>query len=692
MRTLRWLPLLVVVAFLDLGIAGEALGRFARCRAPAPHARLDSIPRMALLLFDGVDPGILREYLDRGDLPAIARLEREGGLHPLETEIPPESPVAWASLFTGVNPGRHDIFDFVVRDLEETGYQPVNGMVRARPPRFLASTIPWRGAQVERRLAYPTFLDRARDAGVPVLGCRIPLLFPVPRSPGARLLSGLGTPDLAGSNGLYAVYRTGFGLGAEETEFGGHRIRLAGPRDAEAFDTFLEGPYDRRPSRRDPDGGFRRVAVPLRFERAPGSEAVDVVLAGRRERIAAGERGGWLPVRFTIPGTFPRVSVPGRVRFEVKSVRPDLVVLASAIQIDPNEPVLPVSAPGELAREIEERYGAFKTQGWMEETFQLNDGHTSEEAFLKDLLFDMDQTAAIFLGETKRGGHLLAAVFTQTDRATHCFYRLRDTEHPAHDAALAARLGDPLREVYRRMDRIVGEVQAALRPGDVLLLASDHGFQTWRRGMNVNAFLEREGFLATSGAPPDLALDDFFGGRVSGKHVDWSKTRAYAMGLGQVYLNLRGREPQGIVDPKDADRLAAEIEARLLAYRDEATGEAPVRKVYRLHDLYRGPHAREAAEIQLGFGPGYRISWQTALLGGLGRPICEDNLYPWSGDHCSTDRDLVPGVLLANRPIPKAAADRPYGVKDVAATVLAHYGIDAKDVEGRPIPLGASSP
>ena len=683
MGALRWTPVLLLAAFLDLGIAAEGIGRLAPRRAPAPHERLAALPRLVVLGFDGVDPRILREYLDAGDLPALARLVKAGGLHALESEIPPESPVAWASLLTGVGPGRHSIFDFVVRDPERTGYEPVNGMATVTFPRWILSYVPWRPAQVTRRLAYPTFLDAVREAGVPVLGVRVPLVFPVDDAPGADVLAGLGTPDLAFGSGLYAIYKTGFGLEQEITQFGGHRIRLAGAPGATAFDTYLEGPYDRR--KRLDGGGYGRLQVPLRFER--DAESVTVVLQGRRDRIPVGGRGAWLPVRFRFPRSIG-IEVAGRVRFEVKTSSPDLVVLASPVQVDPEEPVLPITSPPGWGRDLVERYGPFKTQGWMEETFQLNGGDTTEEAFLEDLLLDMDQTAAMLLGEMRRGARLSLAVFTQTDRATHCFYRLRDEQHPAHDPSLVARLGDPLREVYRRMDRVVGTVAASLAPEDVLLVVSDHGFQTWRRGMNVNAFLEQEGFLVSDGRPQEVGLDDFFGGRVSGRHVDWSRTRAYALGLGQVYVNLRGREPGGIVDPSDVPALLDDLERRFLAYRDAATGETPVRAVHRLHALYAGPHAKEASELQLAFGPGYRISWQTALLGGLGRPVCEDNLHPWSGDHCSTDRALVPGVLLSNRALPPAPEGAPYGVKDVAATAYAHFEVDASALDGKPLPLG----
>jgi hypothetical protein len=518
------------------------------------------------------------------------------------------------------------------------------------------------------------------------------MLFPARELPGAETLAGLGTPDVAGSNGAYAIYQAGFGFASARTVFGGTRFRLDSRPATRAYDTVLEGPYD--PTGRESDGGKRRITVPLRFERGGREDPVTITVGGTSVRVAAGERSPWMRVTFEVPSWPPR-AVPTRVRFEVKSTDP-LEVLADPVQFDATSPVLPLSWPRTFAGDLERRYGPYKTTGWTEQTFMLNDGTTSEAAFLKDLLEDMEHGEAVLRGELARGGRCVFSCFTQTDRAAHCFFWRRDGErHPAWDAMAFAALPDPLGDVYRRMDRIVGGVLSTLEEDDVLLVASDHGFASWRRGMNVNQWLMDEGYLVPSkdeeGRPEDAAertLGDFFGERLKIR-IDWSRTRAYAIGLGQIYVNRKGREVNGIVEDADVPALVEEIERKVLAFED-VDGTTPVAKVYRLHDLYEGPHRTEAAEIQLGFRPGYRVSWQTALLGGLrqGGPVCENNTVAWSGDHCSTDRDAVPGVLFSNRRIPPAPAGRPYDVRAIAATALAHFGLDASDLDGTPLPLG----
>lgn len=683
-KALALLPFFALTAGVGAFVCAEGVARVAGPPAFVPRAELEARGRVIVLGVDGVDPGLLEEYVAAGACPRIARLIEANGLHRLESELPPESPVAWASVLTGVNPARHRVFDFIVRD-PAAGYAPQNGMVDIVPPRFLFDLVPVRPPRITARLGAPTFLERVARAGGRVLAFRQPLLFPTPALPGARMLSGLGTPDLAGTNGTYTLYDAGFTLAREYTVFNGHRIHLDGEASAQVYDTLLEGPFDRR--RHEADGGLARLSVPLRFTRSVADAAVTVELGSESDRIERGRRGRWLHVDFTLP-SIPPVTFHGRARFEVKDVDP-LVVLAEPIQIDPTAPALPLSTPPEYAAELERSYGAYKTTGWMEQTFELNDRTTTPEAFLTDLLEDMDHGAAMLLGELRRGACCAFSVLTQTDRAAHCFYWLRDKSHPFYDAATAARLGDPLRKVYERMDRIVGDVVAQLRPDDLFLLVSDHGFRTWRRGMNVNQWLMNEGYLVASSDAEQKTLHGFFSDRLSVDSIDWSRTRAYALGLGQIYLNVRGREREGIVAPGDVDALCREIRAKLLAFEDVG-GKRPLRDVIRLADVYHGPYLAEAAELQLAFDEGYRVSWQTALLGGLSRggPICEDNTFAWSGDHCSTDRSLVPGILVASRPIRQAPTGRPYGVKDVAATVLEHFGLDVSDLDGRPIPIG----
>jgi len=203
---------------------------------------------------------------------------------------------------------------------------------------------------------------------------------------------------------------------------------------------------------------------------------------------------------------------------------------------------------------------------------------------------------------------------------------------------------------------------------------SDHGFAPYRRSFNLNTWLLNNGYITLkSDANPDdnepLA------------NVDWSKTRAYGLGLNGLYLNMHARERQGIVTPgAEADALLKEIREKLLAVRDPINNLPVITRVDFAADVYQGPYAHDAPDALVGYNRGYRAGWKT-ILGAFPPDILEDNTNPWSGDHCM-DYTLVPGVLLSNRDI---AAATP-ALTDIAPTILAEFGIaKPKDMMGQSV-------
>jgi predicted AlkP superfamily phosphohydrolase/phosphomutase len=681
---LRSLPLLIAAFAASAFLLVDALGGALPARAPAPAPDATTRPRVVVLGFDGVDERILRAYMEAQELPHLRALAAEGGFQPLESELPPESPVAWASMLTGVNPGRHGIHDFVTPGHDFT---PENGMVTVTPMRLLAGRLILRPPMARSRLAAPTFLERVHDAGYPVLSLRQPHLFPAPNRPGSRWLAGLGVPDVSGSVGAATTWSARPGFAALLSEFGGTQIPLRGGTRAARYESTLPGPLDPTLPR-GRDGMLGRAEVPVAFdvERAADgtAQAVTLTLAGRAQRLEAGQRSAFYAVTFRL-GTLPAVEVAGLVRVEVKSLDP-LTVLADPVNIDPRRALLALSSPSDYGAELFDRYGPFETIGWQEQTFSLNDYRQDDDAFLADALDDMRRGAALLMGEIRGGARCVFQCFTATDRVAHAFFRLRDVDHPRHDTKLRQRLGDPILEAYRVMDEIVGAVRAQLAPEDLLLVVSDHGFATWRYGMNVNQWLLDEGYLTLAGTMGQKDLNQLFQrGDLGVDVVDWPRTRAVAIGLGQVFLNVKGERPQGCVDPGEVPGLVEELRTKLLAVRNPHVPEdQPIRQVVALHSRYRGPTAHEAGHLQLCFAEGYRVSWQTALLGGFHGRVFEQNVLPWSGDHCSTDPAVVPGIVLSNRRLAPAPPDRPYHVRDVAATVLKSFGLAIDDLDGLP--------
>ncbi len=261
---------------------------------------------------------------------------------------------------------------------------------------------------------------------------------------------------------------------------------------------------------------------------------------------------------------------------------------------------------------------------------------------------------------------LLFHYFEFTDRVAHVFWRLRDPLHPAYDPALAARYGDAVEKSYETMDAIVGETAKVLRPEDVLLVLSDHGFASWRRSVNYNSWLVQQGFLVLKGDAQRKSLEALFSKGQFWEAVDWSRSRAYSMGFGDVYVNLKGRESGGIVEPGEAyEAVRREIAQKALDLTDPKTGERAVSRVFRREDIYRRYNPRLIPDLIISNRPGYRVSWQSTL-GVPTESIFEDNRDVWSGDHCSLDPDLVRGVFFSSRPF---AVSRVPGIADITASV-----------------------
>jgi predicted AlkP superfamily phosphohydrolase/phosphomutase len=312
-----------------------------------------------------------------------------------------------------------------------------------------------------------------------------------------------------------------------------------------------------------------------------------------------------------------------------------------------------------------------------EDTSALNEEVIGEEAFLEQCDFIHEEREKMFfdaLDNTPRGA--VVGVFDLTDRVQHMFFRYLD-EGSGGEGPGGQERAEAVRKAYRKVDGLLGRVMERLDDDTVLMVLSDHGFKTFRRGVNLNAWLRREGYLeAKTGAEGADMLQG----------VDWSGTKAYAVGFGGIYLNLRGREARGIVDPgEEAGDLKKEISRRLLDLKDPADGAGAVKEVFDREVVYHGPYVDQAPDLIAGFRVGYRAAW-SSVTGGVEGPVFEDNTRPWGGDHNMHPAD-VPGILFCNRGIGR----KDLKIEDVAPTVLTLLGVPVPgNMDGRAIPLGGT--
>ncbi|MGA2742368.1 MAG: alkaline phosphatase family protein [Bryobacteraceae bacterium] len=619
--------------------------RAARRRKGYRHAR---VQRIVFLGLDGLDPRMTERLIAEGKLPNLARLAAEGSYTRLRTTFPALSPVAWSTFATGVSPAKHNIFDFLDRSLKS--YLPQLSSARVgQPARVLRMgrlRIPLSRTPVELRRKSQPFWKILAGQGIGCTILRVPITFPPEKFDG-RLLSAMCTPDLKGTQGSFAQFTTRVERATYEN---GSRYPLR--REGEDFAGEIEGPQDTFLE------GSPTLRIPFRVARRNG--AFELHVEGRRCPLPPGEYTGWQRFRFR---TAIGATANGIARFLVTETEPEFSLYMTPLNLDPERPALPISHPPYYAAYLANLLGAYSTVGMAEDTWALNEGAIGEDAFLRQAWDIFAEREGMFLNalqNTRRG--VVACVFDTSDRVQHMFYRRLGT---------ADRHAGAIEEMYRRMDTLAGKAMAAADAGTALLVLSDHGFCAFRRGVNINAWLRDNGYLSLRS-----------GARESGSYfegVDWGRTRAYALGLGGFYLNMKGREAQGIVDRRDAEALKAEIIRKLAALRDD-DGAAPIRNVYATASLYRGPYLDAAPDFIVGYHEGYRCSWEGAV-GKVAAQAIEENRKAWSGDHC-VDPVLVPGVLFSNR---KIDATDP-GIEDLAPTALSLFGVEVPAwMDGKPL-------
>jgi predicted AlkP superfamily phosphohydrolase/phosphomutase len=325
--------------------------------------------------------------------------------------------------------------------------------------------------------------------------------------------------------------------------------------------------------------------------------------------------------------------------------------------------MFPISAPWDYAGELSRAVGSDYTTGLVEDHTGLNNGRFGEAAYLDQCEQVLLERERMMLHELERfSGGFFFCLFDTPDRVQHMFWRYRDAAAgPTRGGA--REYERVIEDHYRRCDAIVGRALERVDDDSLFIVLSDHGFTGFRRGVHLNAWLHANGYLALERGVEPGEAGDFL------KHVDWTSTRAYALGLGSIYLNVSGREASGTVSRADAPGLAREIASRLSGLRDPATGVVAVRGAVTREEAYAGPYASESPDVVALFAEGYRVSWATTL-GGVPAELMEDNVKRWSGDHI-VDPALVPGVLFMNRPY--AAADA--RLLDLAPTILAALGV-----------------
>lgn len=558
--------------------------------------------RTIIVGFDSFDPGVFESLNEAGRMPNLSKFLERGGYSPLEVCSPPQTEVSWTSIATGVDPGSHGLFDFVHRDPQT--YIPYVSLLPTK------QTIV--GEQFLPPYTTKTLFHEAADMGYPATALWWPALFPArPEFPVATI-PGLGTPDIRGQLGVGTFVTT------EPREMKKTKVIRLEAAGKGKFSASLEGPQVKAKD------GMRPALLAL---------TLDVIDEGSARLTIGDQRldlklGAWSPIleiKFKAGFAFTVHAVTQVILTELKD-RVSLYFVP--LQIHPLHALWHYATPPGMVKEAWKVSGGYLTLGWPQDTNALEDGCIDDAQFISlcDSIFQSRKR--VFFGQMDRFQEgVLAGIFDCLDRVQHMFTRSNS---------------DVVHDWYARLDGFVGEVQDRIQKLGLedhrLLILSDHGFKTFEHKVHLNHWLVGNGYmsLAREGAAPEL------------KDVSWGSTRAYALGLNSLYLNVANREGQGIVTPEQIEPLLDELKGKLMSWKAD-DGRQIISRVLLKHEAFTGPYARFGPDLVMGYAPGFRASAETGL-GKSGATSIEPNHDHWGADHC-IDSTKVPGVLFANRDI-----------------------------------------
>jgi predicted AlkP superfamily phosphohydrolase/phosphomutase len=625
---------------------------------PADHAA----PRKMIVLgVDGMDPELLREYMKHGEMPNAQRLIATGGFRVLGTSEPPQSPVAWSNFITGLNPGGHGMFDFLALDRKNLlPYLTTSAIVPAGigPLELGGWRIPLGSERVTLLRQGTAFWQLLGAAGVDVTIVRMPANYPPVSSPGATL-SGMGTPDLRGTSGTFMFFSNDPKFVARDVS--GGELRKFQTTDDRLF-AAVKGPPN----------GLRVEATPLStvLEVVPDPDHdVALVRGGAREYLVkAGEWSDWIGLEFKLLPAF--ATVTGMVRVHLKSVHPYLEMYVSPVNIDPRSPAQEISVPDDYAPMLAAQVGPFYTEEMPEDSKALSAHVLSADEYLDQSGVVLDESRRLLALELQRftarnDPAFLFFYFSTIDQRHHMMGRHVDPRHPFFAIDSSPRARQSMAETYRKIDRLLGEILDRTGPQTAVVVMSDHGFANFYKQANLNAWLRDAGYLVLreDATPVAAESDEWLSG------IDWSRTRAFSIGLNSLYINVAGREQHGIVPASERLDLAREIADRLRTWTDSENDRPVVTSPSLREEIYRGPMLAAAPDIIVGYGDGYRASWATSK-GQTATELLEDNRDEWSADHC-VDPAAAPGVLFANLPM---ATDAPQ-LTDLTVGILEYFDV-----------------
>jgi len=563
--------------------------------------------KSVLVGFDSFDPGIFESLSQKGDMPNLTSLAGKSGYSRLKVCAPPQTEVSWTSIATGADPGTHGIFDFVHRD--PNTYEPYVSILPTKVNALGEQFIPPYTAK--------TIFSEAADMGYPAIALWWPAFFPARLELPISTIPGLGTPDIRGQLGVGTFATSDSSETKEKT-----RVTVLREKSKREFVGVLDGPMTKT---RD---GIQPAKLEFSLTIIDDAQA--------KLRIGSSELdlsvGKWSPIfeiKFKLGLLFNVTAITRAILTQTKD-KVHLYFLP--LQIHPLQSTWHYGAPKAFLKDSWNNAGPFLTLGWPQDTTALEEGCITDEQFLDlcDSIFESRKKVFYHhLSQMKEG--VLAGIFDCLDRVQHMF--LRDRE-------------DIVYSWYQKLDVFVGEARAKMDTLGMdktrLLVMSDHGFKLFQYKFHLNRWLAESGYISY--------VDNSNAGLAN---ANWNESSAYALGLNSIYLNIKGREGKGTLNPEQIEPLLAEIKSKLISLRGP-DGAQVVSSVLLKHEAFTGPYIRLGPDLVVGYALNYRASAETGLgkapiVPGTGGAM-ETNRDHWGADHC-IDSEAVPGVLFANRDV-----------------------------------------
>ena len=643
-------------AALAAGAAGLGVGNYWLGRGG--HVSRSLGKKVIVIGVDGMDPRLAESMMKAGLLPNLEKLRAGGGFSSLGTSTPPQSPVAWANFINGAGPGSHGIFDFIHRHPQQ----------QCVPFYSAAETVPGEGAwevgdhrlQLDfwpfnhkppatllRRQGTP-FWDYLDAAGIPSTFYDLPSNYPASTSHYGhhRCICGMGTPDMLGTYGTYQYF-------AEDAppepldEGGGRRSTLT--FEAETAKARIVGPENSLLKKQAP------ITIEVLIHRDREANAAVLDFQGQRVVLKPGQWSRWTKLDFEL---LPFKKISGICRFFLQEATPNFRLYVTPINMDPSDPAQKMSEPNSFVQDVAKKLGPFYTTGFQEDHKARSNGIFSDDEFARQAGMVLDERLALFdYAINNYDDGLLFFYFSSSDLQSHIFWWDSDEKHPIRSESEAKAQFGHVRRLYQKLDAVIGDLLDRYGAKATIIVMSDHGFANFGRQFNLNSWLRDLGYLGPRECSSIM------------HDIDWSSTTAYGLGINGLYLNMKGRERDGIVEPgEEREALLRELKERLESITD-FSGERVIRGVYRSDQIYTGNATALAPDLIVGYARGYRASWATCL-GDLTEEVLLDNDSAWSADHCA-DALEVPGVIFCNRKV----GGRSPTLVDIAPSILAEFGL-----------------